>query len=84
MLAFTPLWQFSTGNVSNAVARFPRSLDDPTMMGPFIQHTAPIDPGNSGGPLLVAQADVPSGFAVAGINTLTGTWRQAANRVLTR
>ena len=75
----TPLWQFGIGNVSNAVARFPRSLNDPTMMGPFIQHTAPIDSGNSGGPLLVAQTGVPSGFAVAGINTLIGRWRQAAN-----
>ena len=78
-LGITPLWQFSRGMVSNAFARFPRSLVDETLMGPFIQHTAPIDPGNSGGPLLVIQQGAPSGYAVAGINTLTGTRRQAAN-----
>ena len=78
-LGLTPLWQFGGGRVSNAAARFPRSLDDPTLMGPFVQHTAPIDPGNSGGPLLVAQANAPSGFAVVGINSSTGIFRQATN-----
>jgi serine protease Do len=78
-LGLTPLWQFGSGRVSNAFARFPRSLNDETMMGPFVQHTAQIDLGNSGGPLLVSQANAPSGYAVAGINTLTGVGRQAAN-----
>ena len=78
-LGITPIWQFGRGMVSNASARFPRSLDDETLMGPFIQHTAQIDAGNSGGPLLVAQRNVPSGYAVAGINTLSGLRRQAAN-----
>jgi len=78
-LGRTPVWQFSSGMVSNAVARFPKSSDDDTMMGPFIQHTAQIDAGNSGGPLLVAQQNAPSGFAVTGINTLTGVNRQSAN-----
>ena len=79
-LGITPIWQFGRGMVSNASARFPRSLDDEeTLMGPFIQHTAQIDAGNSGGPLLVAQPNVPSGYAVAGINTLSGLRRQAAN-----
>ena len=78
-LGITPLWQFGNGRISNAFARFPRSIDDNTLMGPFIQHTAQVDSGNSGGPLLVSQPNVPSGFAVAGINTLKGTQRQAAN-----
>jgi len=78
-LGGTPLWQFASGNVSNAFARFPRSHEDPTLIGPFIQHTAQIDAGNSGGPLLVAQSGVPSGFAVVGINSLAATRRQAAN-----
>jgi len=78
-LGITPIWQFGRGMVSNASVRFPRSIDDETLMGPYIQHTAQIDAGNSGGPLLVAQRNVPSGYAVAGINTLSGLRRQAAN-----
>ncbi|MDR2543703.1 MAG: serine protease [Treponema sp.] len=78
-LGITPIWQFGSGRVSNANVRFPRSLTDETLLGPFIQHTAQVDSGNSGGPLLVSQTNVPSGFAVAGINTLTGVRRQAAN-----
>jgi serine protease Do len=75
----TALWQFGRGMVSNAIARFPKSISDETLMGPFIQHTAQVDPGNSGGPLLVTQGNVPSGYAVAGVNTLSALWRQAAN-----
>ncbi|MCL2442153.1 MAG: serine protease [Treponema sp.] len=78
-LGITPIWQFGNGRVSNAFARFPKSLDDETLMGPYIQHTAQIDDGNSGGPLLVAQQNAPSGYAVIGINTLSGIRRQAAN-----
>jgi serine protease Do len=78
-LGVTPLWQFGRGMVSNAIARFPKSINDETLMGPFIQHTAQVDPGNSGGPLLVVRQGVPAGYAVAGINTLSGLWRQAAN-----
>ena len=78
-LGTTPLWQLGRGIVSNASARFPKSLIDETMMGPFIQHTAQIDPGNSGGPLLVVQQNAQAGYAVAGINTLSGLRRQAAN-----
>ncbi|MDR2663088.1 MAG: serine protease [Treponema sp.] len=78
-LGVTSLWQFGRGMVSNAIARFPKSIDDETLMGPFIQHTAQVDPGNSGGPLLVAQRNAPGGYAVAGVNTLSALWRQAAN-----
>jgi len=79
VLGTTPLWQFSRGMVSNSSARFPKSLNDETLMGPFIQHTAQIDPGNSGGPLLVIQRNAVSGYAVAGINTLSALRRQTAN-----
>jgi serine protease Do len=78
-LGIMSIWQFGQGIVSNASVRFPKSLSDETLMGPFIQHTAQVDPGNSGGPLLAAQRNVPSGYAVAGINTLKGVGRQAAN-----
>jgi serine protease Do len=79
VLGATPLWQFSRGMVSNSSARFPKSIYDETLMGPYIQHTAQIDPGNSGGPLLVVQRNAVSGYAVAGINTLSAIRRQTAN-----
>jgi serine protease Do len=78
-LGITPIWQFGRGMVSNASVKFPKSINDETMMGPYIQHTAQVDSGNSGGPLLVAQSNAPSGYAVAGVNTLSGLRRQAAN-----
>jgi serine protease Do len=76
VLGVTPLWQFSKGMVSNASAKFPKSINDETLMGPYIQHTAQVDPGNSGGPLLAVQRN---GYAVAGINTLSALRRQTAN-----
>jgi len=78
-LGIASIWQFGRGMVSNAAVRFPKSVNDETLIGPFIQHTAEVDPGNSGGPLLVVQQNVPSGYAVAGINTLKAYRRQAAN-----
>ncbi|MDR2257969.1 MAG: serine protease [Treponema sp.] len=80
-LGATPLWQFGRGMVSNARAEFPEDDTDEKsrIMGPYIQHTAQIDPGNSGGPLLVQVQGVPAGYAVAGINTLSARFRQAAN-----
>jgi len=78
-LGITPLWQFGRGMVSNSSARFPKSISDETLIGPFIQHTAQVDAGNSGGPLLAAQTNVPSNYAVVGINTLRAVTRQAAN-----
>jgi serine protease Do len=80
-LGGTPLWQFGRGMVSNARVEFPEDDGDEKsrIMGPYIQHTAQIDPGNSGGPLLVQEPGVPAGYAVAGINTLSARFRQAAN-----
>jgi serine protease Do len=78
-LGSTTLWQFGRGMVSNAQVRFPAEDDTDRIMGPYIQHTAQVDPGNSGGPLLVQMPGVPAGYAVAGINTLKALYRQAAN-----
>jgi serine protease Do len=79
-LGNTTIWQFGQGMVSNARVRFPEdATDSARMMGPYIQHTAQVDPGNSGGPLLVTAPEVLTGYAVAGINTLSARGRQAAN-----
>ena len=78
-LANTAIWQFSRGTISNAAARLPKSSDSDETMGPYIQHTSQIDPGNSGGPLLIAKQGVPTGYAVIGINTMSAYRRQAAN-----
>jgi serine protease Do len=73
------IWQFSGGKITNAVARIPKSSDSDETIGPYIQHSAPIDPGNSGGPLLIETSGVPAGYSVIGINTMSATRRQATN-----
>jgi len=78
-LGNTLVWQLGRGMVSNASVRLPEREDSDKMLGPFVQHTAQVDPGNSGGPLLVRTEGVPTGFAVAGINTRSARSRQAAN-----
>jgi len=73
------IWQLGRGMVSNASVRLPDRDDETRLTGPYIQHTAQVDPGNSGGPLLIQVPGVPTGFAVAGINTLSARFRQGAN-----
>jgi serine protease Do len=68
-----PLWQVSTGTITNSQARI-----DPAYSY-LIQHSAPIDPGNSGGPLLVRDPSAPTGFSVVGVNTLKAVKRESTN-----
>jgi serine protease Do len=68
-----PLWQISKGNITNSQAHI-----DPAYAY-LIQHSAPIDPGNSGGPLLVKDPTTPLGYAVAGVNTLKALKRESTN-----
>lgn len=72
-----PLWQFGKGSVTNSRARVPELSEQFPVE--LIQHSAPIDPGSSGGPLLVADRSGPSGYAVAGINTWKVGDRQDVN-----
>jgi serine protease Do len=78
-LGTSMIWQLGRGMVSNVSVRIPADDGTERMLGPFIQHTAQVDPGNSGGPLLVQTSGAPSGYTVAGINTLKARFRQAAN-----
>jgi len=56
------VWNYTEGIVGNSEARI-HGL-------PFIMHNAITSHGNSGGPLLVKDADAPCGYSVVGINTI--------------
>ena len=68
-----PSWQLGQGIVSNANTLI-KSLTNRKELS-LIQHTAQVDAGSSGGPLLIRDEQASTGFAVIGINT----WK-AANR----
>ncbi|MGA2976814.1 MAG: trypsin-like peptidase domain-containing protein [Spirochaetia bacterium] len=73
-LGVTPVWQVSLGSITNAQARINPSYTS------LIQHSAPIDPGNSGGPLLVKDdTDQEIGYKVIGVNTWQASGRQTTN-----
>ncbi len=65
-LAGKASWQLTRGTVSNSSL----DIDDGEIR--YIQHTAPIDPGSSGGPLLRKKGDT---YSLIGINTLKAFYR---------
>lgn len=70
-----PSWQLGTGNVTNSNAKISKLINpDITKL---IQHSAQVDPGNSGGPLLRKTKN--GEFVVVGVNTWKALNRQAAN-----
>lgn len=71
------MWQFGKGIVTNPTARI-KELLDPNV-STIIQHSAEIDSGNSGGPLLMKNANYAAGYAVVGINTWKAFYRQNTN-----
>lgn len=76
-LGNNPMWQFGKGTVTNPKARI-KELIDPNVTT-IVQHSAEIDSGNSGGPLLVKNSNYAAGYAVAGINTWKAFYRQNTN-----
>jgi len=70
-----PLWQFSSGIVTNSRAR-PAGFAGYDYL---IQHSSQIDKGNSGGPLMVRDSRSVTGFAVIGVNTWKATQRENTN-----
>lgn len=76
-LAGKPGWQLGKGIVSNSSARI-KELINPEI-STIIQHTAQVDGGNSGGPLLVKVDSDPAGYSVCGINTWKSSSRQNTN-----
>jgi serine protease Do len=72
-----PSWQLGKGVVTNRRVVVEKiGLPEYAV---FTQHSAPIDPGNSGGPLLVGDPGDPSSFRVIGINTWVMLGRQSTN-----
>jgi serine protease Do len=69
-----PGWQFAQGNITNSKAFIQEMVDSDITY--LIQHSATIDPGNSGGPLLVKSDDSVIGYKVIGVNTWSIMGRQ--------
>jgi serine protease Do len=63
----TPTWRLSKGSVTDTSV-IVEELGRPES-AIFIQHTAPIDPGSSGGPLLVGDPSDETSLRVCGVNT---------------
>lgn len=68
-LANKPSWQLTRGYVSNARL----NTDNKIRASHVIQHTASIDPGSSGGPLLIKGED--GKYRILGINTWKAFYR---------
>lgn len=69
-----PVWQFGKGTITNSSVAI-KDFIDPKITK-LIQHSAPVDSGSSGGPLLVKTGDR---YEVAGVNTWKFFYRQSAN-----
>lgn len=70
-----PSWQFGSGIVTNSSIKVP-ALINPDI-SPVIQHSAQIDAGNSGGPLLVKNKE--GTYEIVGVNAWKITNRQDTN-----
>ena len=69
-LAHKPSWQLTRGSISNARV----DVDSHERASRIIQHTASIDPGSSGGPLLLKNA--AGKYEILGINTWKAFYRE--------
>jgi len=69
------LWQLGKGTVTNSSARI-KDLINPEI-STLIQHSAQVDSGNSGGPLLRRLSG--NKYEVVGINTWKATYRDSTN-----
>ena len=72
-----PVWQLGKGVVSNASARIKELLSPD--ISTLIQHSAQIDAGNSGGPLMIKDSKKAAGYSVIGINTWKAVYRENTN-----
>lgn len=75
-LADKASWQLGKGIVSNSSVHMDQWIPSKNSI---IQHTAQIDPGSSGGPLLRRNSDAPRGFEIIGMNTWKVSDRENTN-----
>jgi len=61
------------GNITNLNGKVKISNDSDLTRGPYYLHSAQIDPGNSGGPLLIADSHSPADYSVVGVNVMKFT-----------
>ena len=76
-LANKPSWQLTRGSISNARV----DVDSHERASRIIQHTASIDPGSSGGPLLLKNAE--GKYEILGINTWKAFYREGVAFIAT-
>ena len=69
-LMSSPVWQLSNGIVSNQSAAVKELIRSGRPY--LIQHTSVVDPGSSGGPLMMRQGD---GYRVIGVNAMMANYR---------
>lgn len=75
-IAGEPLWQYGIGIISNKNVNLGRWGDNDSII--MTQHTAQVDAGNSGGPLLaLTQSD--SIYKVIGVNERKASYRENTN-----
>lgn len=72
-----PSWQLGKGIITNSTARIAELVNPSKSL--LLQHSAEVDPGNSGGPLLISDSTKKAGFTVIGVNTWKAQSRQATN-----
>lgn len=75
-LADKASWQLGKGIVSNSSVHMEEWIPSKNSI---IQHTAQIDPGSSGGPLLRKNPNSPRGFEIIGMNTWKVSDRENTN-----
>ena len=66
-----PQWSFSRGTITNKEV----TVDERK----YIKHSSPIDPGNSGGPLLIKEGIIFKSYSVIGMNTMYAKDKQLNN-----
>ncbi|MDL2262821.1 serine protease [Bacteroidales bacterium OttesenSCG-928-I21] len=76
-LASNPLWQFGKGIISNNLVQSDILVNNPDSY--VIQHTAQVDPGSSGGPLLIQDSNESLNYSIIGVNTWKASGREGAN-----
>ncbi|MBN2625490.1 MAG: trypsin-like peptidase domain-containing protein [Spirochaetales bacterium] len=69
-LISSPTWQLSKGIVSNQKAIIPELVEEGLPY--LIQHTSVIDPGSSGGPLMIRENET---YRVVGVNSMSALYR---------